>query len=134
MRNAECGMRNAECGMRNAECGMRNAECGMLNAECGMRNAECGMRNQECLMRNAECGLRNAECGMRNAELLNLDNLLNPQSNSAFRIHTSLAPFKSPARSLMPTPGPPGIDIFPFLTVIGGSNQFPYFSVPNLYS
>jgi hypothetical protein len=54
-----------------------------------------------------------------------------PGGRSAY---TSFAPLSSPATSLIPTPGPLGTVIFPFLTVIGGSNQLPNFSVPSLYS
>ena len=51
-----------------------------------------------------------------------------------FNRYASFAPFNNPATSLIPTPGPLGIDIFPSFTLIGESNQLPYFSVPNLYS
>ena len=48
--------------------------------------------------------------------------------------YTSFAPLRRPATSLIPTPGPLGTVILPSLTVIGGSNQLPNFSVPSLYS
>ena len=48
--------------------------------------------------------------------------------------YASFASFNNPATSLIPTPGPLGTDIFPSFTLIGESNQLPYFSVPSLYS
>jgi hypothetical protein len=106
-----------------------NVECGMRDAECGMRNAECGFVNPD----SALCSLIAGYTQMK------ITGYFNPHSafrilHSASRIQGSFAPFKSPAKSLIPTPGPLGTDIFPSFTVIGESNQFPYFSVPSLYS